>query len=221
MRHKQVFEALQNSTEEKITPTIIANVLSIKNADVIRKRSARNSEYSVEELMRLDKFFGTNLYEEHCRDRSQMESILSQDFSKDFTADYYYDVFGSCGNGYFVLSENKEVISIPKKIVPTYSSYRDYSVINAIGDSMYPSINDKDKLIVEHFENGDMIKDNRVYVFCYENQIYVKRLIKNIDQLIIKSDNPDPIYSPRIIQGEEINNIDIIGRIVGLMRNMD
>lgn len=219
MRHKQVFETLQNATEEKITPAIIANILGIKNVDTIRRRSSRNSEYTMGELMKLDRAYGTKLVDDEALNKGISGDV--DDFSKDFVADYYSEVFGSCGNGYFVFSSEKELISIPKKIVPAYSACRNYSVINAIGDSMYPYINDKDKLIVEHFENGDMIKDNRVYVFCYENQIYVKRLIKNIDHLIIKSDNPDPVYSPRIIQGEDINNIDIIGRIVGLMRNMD
>ena len=222
LRHKEVFASLQKFTNEKITPTLIAETLGFKNADTIRRRSARNSEYSLEEIIKLDKKFNSNLYDEYLKNKKDIDYINEnqKDFPKDFYADYYPDVFGSCGNGYFVPSVDKEQISIPKNLISVYSAGRKYSVINAVGESMLPSIHDGDKLIVEHFEIGDMVKDNRTYVFCYDNQIYVKRLIMNIDQLIIKSDNPDPIYKPRIIQGEEINNVDIIGRIVVLMRNM-
>lgn len=136
------------------------------------------------------------------------------------TLDFYPEVFGSCGNGAFVLSEEKEQINVPVKCFNfPFSKVKKYSVINAVGDSMQPFIYDKDKLIVEHYA-GEQIKDNRVYVFCYCNEIFIKRLSKNINEIIIKSDNPDPIYRARIIEKEDMNNIIIIGEIVGLMRDL-
>lgn len=133
--------------------------------------------------------------------------------------DYYPGVFGSCGSGRFVLSAEKELIQVPKKLFKTFSSVKHYSVINALGDSMLPYIQDKDRLIVEYWE-GEQIKDNRVYVFCYKDEIFVKRLIKNVDEIIIKSDNPDPMYRPRFIEKENMNDVLIVGEIVGLMRDM-
>lgn len=133
--------------------------------------------------------------------------------------DYYPEVFGSCGSGHFVLSEQKELIQVPQKFFNHFSTQKHYSVINAIGESMLPTLRPKDKLIVEHWQ-GEQIKDNQVYVFCYKNEIFVKRLIKNIDEIIVKSDNPDPIYRPRYIEKEDMNNVLIVGEIVGLMRDM-
>ena len=136
------------------------------------------------------------------------------------TLDFYPEVFGSCGNGAFILSEEKEQINVPVKCFNfPFSKVKKYSVINAVGDSMQPFIYDKDKLIVEHY-SGEQIKDNRVYVFCYCNEIFIKRLSKNINEIIIKSDNPDPCYRTRIIEKEDMNNIIIIGEIVGLMRDL-
>lgn len=159
---------------------------------------------------------------------SQMQKI-EEFFNVDFTKvnnsddcisiDYYPEVFGSCGSGRFVLSEEKELIQVPKKFFKTFSPVKHYSVINALGDSMKPYIQDKDRLIVEHWEGGQ-IKDNRVYVFCYKDEIFVKRLIKNVDEIIIKSDNPDPMYRPRYIEKENMNDVLIVGEIVGLMRDM-
>ena len=136
------------------------------------------------------------------------------------TLDFYPEVFGSCGGGAFVLSEEKEQINVPVKCFNfPFSKVKQYSVINAVGDSMQPFIYDKDKLIVEHC-SGEQIKDNRVYVFCYCNEIFIKRLSKNINEIIIKSDNPDPCYRTRIIEKEDMNNIIIIGEIVGIMRDL-
>lgn len=129
--------------------------------------------------------------------------------------DYYPEVFGSCGNGVFVLAERREKISLSKDSIANFSDCAYYSVINAYGDSMQPYIHDKDKLIVKHYD-GEQIKDNSVYVFRYLDEIFVKRLSKNIDQIIIKSDNP--IYDTRKIQASK--DFQIIGQIVGLLREM-
>lgn len=146
---------------------------------------------------------------------------LSNDKETEYiNLDYYPQIFGSCGSGVFALSQEKQVINVPKSaFMFNYSENKTYSVINAWGDSMNPFICNKDKLIVEHL-NGEQIKDNHVYVFCYKDEIYVKRLIKNIDEVIIKSDNTDPIYRPRVIEGKKLNDLYIIGEIVGLMRNL-
>ena len=83
---------------------------------------------------------------------------------------------------------------------------------------MTPTINDKDRLIVEHFEYGSQIQDGCIYVFCYDNQIFVKRLYHNISEIIIKSDNPE--FKTNYIQKEEMNNLNIIGQIAGLIRDL-
>ena len=50
---------------------------------------------------------------------------------------------------------------------------------------MVPIIDNGDKLIVEHW-NGNQIQDNKIYVFCFNNEFFVKRLCKNLDEIIIK-----------------------------------
>lgn len=171
----------------------------------VSARAQRNSDFSDEEIEKIEKYYQISLvgsYTENC-----------------ITIDYYPEVFGSCGKGQFVLSEQKELIQVPQKFFNHFSTQKHYSVINAIGESMLPTLRPKDKLIVEHWQ-GEQIKDNQVYVFCYKDEIFVKRLIKNIDEIIVKSDNPDPMYRPRYIEKEDMNNVLIVGEIVGLMRDM-
>lgn len=135
-------------------------------------------------------------------------------------ADYYPDVFGSCGGGAFVLSETKEQIDIPLKCFKKpFNKIKKYSVINAYGSSMQPFIFDADRLIIEHSESDAVIQDDKVYVFAYDNQIFIKRLYYNVDEIIVKSDNPDPIFKIKYITKEQMNDFILIGQVVGIMRD--
>lgn len=154
----------------------------------------------------------------------QLENYFKIDFTKvnkeenKITLDYYPDVFGSCGTGEFVLSPEKQQIQVPDNVFfKKFSKVKKYSVINAQGDSMQPFIYSGDKLIVEHW-SGEQIIDNQVYVFCYDNEIFVKRLTKNINQLVIKSDNT--FYDVIKLTGDDLSKIIIVGQIVGLMRDL-
>jgi phage repressor protein C with HTH and peptisase S24 domain len=180
-------------------------MLGFSSEKIFYTRAQRDSYYSEEELVKIEQQYGIALVE------TNNDNCLE--------VDYYPEVFGSCGGGAFALSETKESISIPKNAFWEFSSFKRYSVINAVGSSMSPSIIDRDKLIIEHWDN-EQIKDDRVYVFCYKDEIFVKRLIKNIDEIIVKSDNPDPMYRPRYIEGEDMNNVIIVGQVVGIVRDL-
>jgi phage repressor protein C with HTH and peptisase S24 domain len=80
---------------------------------------------------------------------------------------------------------------------------------------MTPHILDRDRLIVEHYDGGQ-IRDNRIYIFRFYDNIFVKRLVLNLDQIIVISDNEK--YQQRIIERSEADNFEIIGRIVGIFR---
>lgn len=136
-------------------------------------------------------------------------------------AEYYPDVLGSCGGGTFELSQEHYTVEIPVEcFFKEISRNKVYSVINAYGDSMFNTIKDGDKLIIEHIES-EPIQDNKIYVFCYEGQIYIKRLINNIDEIVVVSDNPDKtIYKTKYINKSDKNNLYIIGQVVGLARNL-
>lgn len=199
----ELIHQLQAQTTEKITYEKIAAILGLKSKQGVSMRIARQQKLTNAEIKKITEAFEIN------------------DFIVDpqVTVNYYPDVFGSCGGGAFALSDVKEKIQLPLRLFNSFSKNKTYSVINAIGDSMSPTINDKDRLIVEHWD-GEQIHDNRVYVFCYNNEIFVKRLIKNIDEIVVKSDNPDPAYRTRFIEKSELDSVIIIGQIVGLMRDL-
>lgn len=204
MKYNDVIDSLQNLTLSKINVSEIAQILNVP-VRTLYTRGYRNSDFSQGEIRRIENFYNVKLVSQNVAD----DSVVM---------DYYPDVFGSCGTGYFVESEQKEQINVPVNcFLKHIEAGKKYSVINAKGDSMEPFIKSGDKLVVEH-HNGEQIIDNQIYVFCYENEIFVKRLVKNVNQLIIKSDNT--LYDIIKLSGDDLNKVIIIGQIIGLMRDM-
>ena len=207
MRYSVLIDNLQNLTNSKVDISEIAKIIG-KPARTLYTRGQRDTEFKQSEINQIEEFYKVNLSKS---DTSNNNSV---------TLDYYPDVFGSCGTGYFVSSEQKEQIQVPvNALFKSLSKGKKYSVINAKGNSMSPYIESGDRLIIEHLDNQPII-DNHVYIFCYDNDLYIKRLYKNIDEIIAKSDNPDPIFKVKSIPKTQWNNLQLIGEIVGLMREL-
>lgn len=129
---------------------------------------------------------------------------------------FYDDVYASCGTGGLIASENCEKLAIPNCILPTkLKENKNYSIIKTRGNSMAPEIQDGDLLLIEHY-NNEQIVDNAIYFFMYGNEVFVKRLSKNINEIIITSENKD--YPQIILKKEELNDLYIIGKVFGFAR---
>lgn len=195
--------SLQNLTKRKITYEDIAHSLGM-SGNALRNWVYRNRELKEFESQKIDDYFNVT---------TQNKTTNSDSV----TLDYFPDVFGSCGNGVFQFSTKKELITIPKSsLFKSFTPGKQYFVINAYGNSMEPYILDKDKLVIESYD-GEQIIDNRPYLFAYKDEIFVKRLAKNVDQLMIIPENKD--YDIRKLTGKQLEDINIIGQIVGLMRD--
>jgi phage repressor protein C with HTH and peptisase S24 domain len=201
MKYNELSERLQNLTQTKISQKTIANVLEI-GASAISNKVARDNDFSLEELIKIEQAMGLPM------------GSLSGVSSSDITLDFYPDVFGSCGNGAIVFNESKEKLSVTKDIISNYSASNQYSIISARGSSMSPTINDDDKLVIQHNLNEQII-DDTVYLFRYNDELFIKRLVKNVDQIVCISENPR--FQDRIIE-PTAENFSIIGKVVGLFR---
>lgn len=202
MKYNELSERLQNLTQTKISQKTIANVLEI-GASAISNKVARDNDFSLEELIKIEQAMGLPM------------GSLSGVSSSDITLDYYPDVFGSCGNGAIVFNESKEKLAVTKDIITNYSASNQYSIISARGSSMSPTINDDDKLVIQHNLNEQII-DDTVYLFRYNDELFIKRLVKNVDQIVCISENPR--FQDRIIEPKG-DNFSIIGKVVGLFRS--
>ena len=205
MKHSELLKALQNLIGYEPKQTELGKILEV-GYSTIGNRASRDSLYSIDELIKIERALAIPT--------GSLSGIQSNDNCIDL--DYFSDVWASCGTGAVVFEETSEKLSVPTSLIQNYSSSNRYSVINSRGDSMTPFIQDRDKLIVEHW-NGGQIIDNCIYVFRYANEIFVKRLVKNITQIVIKSDNP--LYEPIKITDKD-QDFEVIGQIVGLMRDL-
>lgn len=212
MKHNELVATITKQTGKEPTQQEIADILGLTR-NAISSRAFRDKEYSYSEVEKLENAFKINFSNQGFIDDMH-------DNGGEISVDYYPDVLASCGGGAFELSNIKEKIRIPKMCIEQYMPLVRYSVINAYGDSMQPTILSRDKLIVEFLESK-VIKDNDIYIFYYNDRIFCKRLVQNIDSIVVISDNPDKsIYPTSVIEKENMNDIHLIGRIVGLMRGL-
>ena len=203
MRLEEVIQLVSQRTGTFINQSILAESLNITR-QTVSNRIKNGSQVTVSELKKIEEFFNIKVINEDNDEKCDLVNI-----------DYYTDVFASCGAGSIIFSENKIKLPIATMLIEGFSKQKKYSIINASGNSMSPTIDNGDKLIVEHWA-GSQIQDNKIYVFCFNNEFYVKRLSKNLDEIIIKSDNPE--YRVRTINGSTANELILVGKIVGLIK---
>ena len=172
----------------------------------VSNRIKNDSQVTVSELKKLEEYFEISLFNDSPDNDNNIIYI-----------DYYSDIFASCGNGTILFSDEKVKIPISPSLIRGFSKQKLYSMINASGNSMSPTIDDGDKLLVEHW-NGEQIQDNCIYVFCFNQEFFTKRLSKNLDEIIIKSDNPD--YRTRTINSTTVNELTLIGKVIGIIKSL-
>ena len=125
-----------------------------------------------------------------------------------------YDVAASAGAGTLVTSE---------QIVEFLAFKRDWLrenirrptdkllLIEARGDSMAPTIRDRDLLVVDTTEVR--VVDGAVHVLRMGDNLVVKRLEPRYDgALVIHSDNPR--YGPVTVPANEMETIQIVGQVI-------
>jgi phage repressor protein C with HTH and peptisase S24 domain len=80
---------------------------------------------------------------------------------------------------------------------------------------MEPEIKDGDTVLID--ESQKDILAGAVYAVGVDDTIMVKRLEKHPNKLVLHSDNRE--YAPIYLQGDEINSIRIIGKVIWICRD--
>lgn len=87
---------------------------------------------------------------------------------------------------------------------------KNIAVARVYGYSMEPLISENDYILVEL--NPQRIHSNEVYILSYDDEFYCKRIVKNVTELILKSDNGE--FPPVVISGQEREKLNIFGRVL-------
>lgn len=202
MKYLELQQKLQEITGLKISQSKIGEIIGTSRQNIGSKFNNPKSEVSVSELQKLENFYKVSLYEATVTNKMDEPSVL---------IDYYPDVIASCGPGGFEMSQECIQYDVPATLFPPSQNVKGYSMCHAKGNSMYPRIWDGDFVICEHKDNMK-IENGEMYIFCFDDQIYLKRLTKNINQIVVESENPD--FSTQYIEKEDMNNVHLIGHVV-------
>lgn len=198
MQYSSLIQAIKKEIDFEPKQADLCKILDITRA-TMSYRAKADAKFSDDEIKLIEKHYAIKLDREVAVNEIEL--------------DYYENVFGSCGSGVMVFDESKSKLSITKDTIKGYTSSNKYSIINAVGSSMSPAINDDDKVIIKHW-NGEQIKDHRVYLFRYNDELFIKRLVKNIDQIVCISENKE--FENRVISN--LKSFSVIGEVVGLIR---
>ncbi len=181
MKLTEAIEELTARCRRKISFTDIAAAL-----DVTRQyaNQIKDRELSFEQLDKLKKYFKTNL------------TIANQSSSDGEEQDCINipvlgEVSASMGYGVTVYNEEQTALyPISKKLAMDLGiNIHDSEIIFAQGDSMMPTIDGGDSLLVDHCRKE--IYDGKIYCVRIDGQLYAKRLQKiPPDTVVVVSDNP-------------------------------
>lgn len=133
---------------------------------------------------------------------------------------YFKDTYAAAGAGALNYDEAPIVMAFEKEFLKAQlglTTFKHLHIINAIGDSMYPTIQTGELLFVNPYENENCkIKDKDIYVVNTPGGVLVKRIkIENPIQreYTLVSDNPKDVDIP--LKGDDLNSCQILGRVVG------
>ena len=181
MKLYEAIEELTGKLRRKVSYTDIAIAL-----DVTRQyaNQIKDKELSCEQLERLDKHFDVNLASANILPKIQnTEDCIS--------IPVLGEVSASMGYGVTVYNEVQTAIySISRQLAKDLGvSTSQTEMIFAQGDSMMPTIEGGDSLLVDHARKE--IYDGKIYCVRIDGQLYAKRLQKiPPDTVVIVSDNP-------------------------------
>lgn len=139
--------------------------------------------------------------------------------NKDVSYVTYYDISAPAGAGRLVeYVPNKRIaLSETLRLALNIQAPSRAKLLNMEGDSMHPTLKDKSILAIEELET---FKQDGVYVFTFDNTLYVKRLQKSRDGIKVISDNP--IYDAWFINRDEVDTpmFTIHGRVTGCAQSV-
>lgn len=224
MRYNTLLDHLQNLINRVPSQKELGEKLGLAQTS-ISGRAARNSNFTDEEIQKLEKAYKIDLIpKEPCSDEEikarikklQQSVGISDNFDKIVNIIYRPDVYLSAGYGIEIYTEEAETIAFDSrllvsekgnKIDPKYCE-----VVSISGNSMSPEYRHGDKVIIN--KNDTELIDGHIFAFRYDGKCYVKEI--NLLGKRIKCISLNKEYDPFYI--EEGEDFLVFGRILPRIR---
>ncbi len=120
------------------------------------------------------------------------------------------------GGSFEVGSEVEGYYAFRKDWLTTKGNRNNMVLMDIFGNSMEPEMKDGDTILID--ESQKDILAGAIYAVGIDDTIMVKRVEKHPNKLVLLSDNKD--YSPIYLQGNEINSVRIIGKVIWISREL-
>lgn len=121
----------------------------------------------------------------------------------------------SAGGGSFEVEDEIEgFYSFRKNWLRTKGLPDKMVLMDIFGNSMEPELKDGDSVLVDQSQKA--ILAGAIYAVGIDDTVMVKRVEKHPNKLVLRSDND--AYSPIFLQGNEIDTIRIIGKVIWICR---
>lgn len=149
---------------------------------------------------------------------SNVSSVMPLEEVKDWCSLPVYDVYAAAGAGTLIQSEYQiGTFRIPCELLREYGLNEDNSsVIFVDGDSMEPTLSDRDRVLVDISEHQHPAT-NGVYVIRIDDAVYVKRLHWDIEKGVYNVISDNLKYAPFHIDHNNGRNFKIIGKVVSIV----
>lgn len=212
MTFEELIKCLEGLTNLKVNQSEIAKALNLTRSTV-SIRTKDKSELKKSELEKIAEYFQVSLDYLLLSDIAKTGNIPSND-ENFIDIPVKGEVEASMGYGVTVYNEQQTATySISRKLARDLGITATQSeMIYARGNSMLPTIESGDSLLVDHSKIE--IYDGKIYCVRLDGQLYAKRLQKLSDRKIkIISDNKD--YEPVIVDFDKNTNYDfaVIGEV--------
>lgn len=116
--------------------------------------------------------------------------------------------------------EKVENIEIPDVLLGKWAGCKNIFFMKVNGDSMNNVLPNGTLIAVKKVELHD-IKNNDIVVFSNDQDYSVKRMYTHDNKIIFKPDSSNPIFSDYVVDLHEAKNLQIHGKVVSYIVNLD
>ncbi|WP_462104322.1 XRE family transcriptional regulator [Campylobacter concisus] len=220
----KTIQRYEKSDDENLTTNVIKKIAMGLNLDVdilTQKEIKKNVPQSKEKMSPNIENLSPNLSPNLSNLKNQNKSSNDAEENGIIAVPYFEDTYASAGNGAINYEEAPTTLDFNENFLRGFlhisGDLSKVHIINAKGDSMEPNIANGELLFISTANTGGVISGN-IYVINYGGDVFVKRLEKNpiTKAITLFSDNEK--YEPIVIDGENLENCAIVGRVVAHIR---
>lgn len=102
----------------------------------------------------------------------------------------------------------------------TTSNIENISAMEVPSDSMSPTINRGDIILVDEGNSGRMLIDGKIYVVRQHDEIFLKRYRKGIGKMLFLSDNQDMKHLDFEVLESDADHFQVFGRAIWVGREL-